>query len=157
MIVTNLSIQGSPVVRFRTGDAAQFISYEDNGCDRAWNALECGTIKRLDDMMKIRGNNIWPSAIDAAVFAHDVVAEYAGRVFTGRDGKTEIEIRLAFSESASQLSMDERKNVLAAVRSSIKDRTNVWMDLAEVPRSDLPEFSYKAKRWKDERQDGYKL
>lgn len=157
MIVTNLSIQGSPVIRFRTGDAAQFISHEDNGCDRSWNALECGTIKRLDDMMKIRGNNIWPSAIDAAVFAHDVVAEYAGRVFMGSDGKTEIEVRLAFSETAAQLSMEERKTALAAIRAAIKDKTNVWMDLVEVSRSELPEFSYKAKRWKDERHDGYKL
>ncbi len=157
MIVTNLSIQGSPVIRFRTGDAAVYIDHSDTNCDRAWNALECGTIKRLDDMMKIRGNNIWPSAIDAAVFAFDEVAEYAGRVFTSGDGKTEIEMRLALSESAAQRSEDERQNMLAAVRGAIKERTNVWMDIVEVPRGDLPEFSYKAKRWKDERQDGYKL
>lgn len=157
MVVTNLSIEGSPVVRFRTGDAAKFVSHEDNGCDRAWNALECGTIKRLDDMMKIRGNNIWPSAIDAAVFSYDEVAEYVGRVYTSDQGKTEIEVRLAFTEDSAGRSAEERQNMIAAVRAAIKERTSVWMDLVEVPRSALPEFAYKAKRWKDERQEGYKL
>jgi phenylacetate-CoA ligase len=157
LVVTNLSIEGSPVIRFRTGDAARFISHEDNGRDRAWNALECGTIKRLDDMMKIRGNNIWPSAIDAAVFAYDEVAEYTGRVYTGSGGKTEIEVRLAFIEDASPRSAEERANMISTVRAAIKERSNVWVDLVEVPRDKLPVFSYKAKRWKDERQDGYKL
>jgi phenylacetate-CoA ligase len=157
IVVTNLSIEGSPVIRFRTGDVARFISHEDNGCDRAWAALECGTIKRLDDMMKIRGNNIWPSAIDAAVFAYDEIAEYLGRVYTTSAGKTEIEVRLAFSEDASKRSAEERQNMLAAVRAAIKEKTNVWMELVEVPRDELPEFFYKAKRWTDERQDGYRL
>jgi len=71
MIVTNLSVEGSPVVRFRTGDAARFVAHGDTGSSWGWNAIECGTIiGRFDDMMKIRGNNVWPSAIDAAVFAH---------------------------------------------------------------------------------------
>ena len=157
IVVTNLSIEGSPVIRFRTGDAARFISHEDNGCDRAWSALECGNIKRLDDMMKIRGNNVWPSAIDAAVFAYDEVAEYAGRVYTSSGGKTEIKVRLALSEDALRRSDEERANMISAVRAAIKEKTNVWMELVEVTRDDLPEFSYKAKRWKDERQDGYKL
>ena len=36
-------------------------------------------IGRFDDMMKIRGNNVWPSAVDAAVFAHREIAEYVGK------------------------------------------------------------------------------
>ncbi len=61
-------------MRFRTGDAARFVPWQECG-GGAWNAIECGTIGRFDDMMKIRGNNIWPSMFDAAVFAHPEVGE----------------------------------------------------------------------------------
>jgi phenylacetate-CoA ligase len=158
MVITNLSIEGSPVVRFRTGDAARFVSHKDSGSAWGWNAIECGTIGRFDDMMKIRGNNVWPSAIDAAVFSHTEVAEYAGRVFTTDDGKTEIEVRLALSDTAAMtFSPEQRENLFQSVRTAIKERNNIWVKLIEVERGALPEFAYKARRWTDERQSGYRL
>ena len=158
MVVTNLSVEGSPVVRFRTGDAARFVAHGDTGSGWGWNAIECGTIGRFDDMMKIRGNNVWPSAIDAAVFAHADVAEYAGRVYTTADGKTEIEVRVALSEAAAmQFSPEQRNTLFQSVRGAIKARNNIWVTLIEVDRAELPEFAYKARRWKDERQAGYRL
>ncbi len=158
MVVTNLSVEGSPVVRFRTGDAARFVAHGDTGTGWGWNAIECGTIGRFDDMMKIRGNNVWPSAIDAAVFAHTDVADYAGRVYTTADGKTEIEVRLALADHAAMtFSPEQRRALFQSVRTSIKARNNIWVTLIEVQRADLPEFAYKARRWKDERQAGYRL
>jgi phenylacetate-CoA ligase len=158
VVVTNLSIEGSPVIRFRTGDAARFIAHRDSGSALAWNAIESGTVGRFDDMMKIRGNNVWPSMVDAAVFAHDEVAEYAGRVYTGPDGHTEIEVRVALAELAAlRYSPEDRKRLFGSVREAIKDRANIWVKLIEVDRSELPEFSYKARRWTDERQAGYRL
>jgi phenylacetate-CoA ligase len=158
MVVTNLSVEGSPVIRFRTGDAARFVAHSDTGSSWGWNAIECGTIGRFDDMMKIRGNNVWPSAIDAAVFAHTDVAEYAGRVFTTEDGKTEIEVRLALSDAAAMtFSPEQRQALFQSVRGAIKERNNIWVKLIEVERGALPEFAYKARRWTDERQSGYRL
>lgn len=155
MVVTNLSVEGSPTVRFRTGDAARFVPWQEAG-GGAWNAIECGTIGRFDDMMKIRGNNVWPSMIDAAVFAHPEVGEYKGRVYT-RDGKTEIEVRIAVADHHSGLCEEDRARLVQSVRAAIKERSNVWMDVCEVPRSEFQGFAYKARRWSDERQDGYRL
>jgi phenylacetate-CoA ligase len=155
MVVTNLSVEGSPTVRFRTGDAARFVPWQEAG-GGAWNAIECGTIGRFDDMMKIRGNNVWPSMIDAAVFAHPEVGEYKGRVYT-RDGKTEIEVRIAVADHHSGLCAEERTRLVSSVRAAIKERSNVWMDVCEVPRTEFQGFAYKARRWADERQDGYRL
>lgn len=155
MIVTNLSVEGSPVVRFRTGDAARLVPWQECG-GGAWNAIECGTIGRFDDMMKIRGNNVWPAMIDAAVFAHAEVGEYDGRLYT-RDARTEIEVRYAVAEHVGALGEDERARLTESIRRKIKERTNVWMDVVEVPRSEFKDFAYKARRWKDERQQGYRL
>lgn len=156
MVVTNLSVEGSPVVRFKTGDAARYVPWNEVGDGKAWSAIECGTIGRFDDMMKIRGNNVWPSQIDAAVFAIPEFGDYAGRVYT-RNGKTEIEVRLAFAEHLTDLSPEARAALIAKARAGIKERTNVWMDCEECPREALPKFDYKARRWKDERQSGYKF
>ncbi len=155
MVVTNLSVEGSPAVRFRTGDAARFVPWQECG-GGAWNAIECGTIGRFDDMMKIRGNNIWPSMFDAAVFAHPQVGEYKGRVYT-RDGKTEVEVKIAVAEHQSALSAEERARLVQSVRAAIKERSNMWVDVCEVPRAEFQGFAYKARRWSDERQDGYRL
>ncbi len=155
MVVTNLSVEGSPAVRFRTGDAARFVSWQECG-GGAWNAIECGTIGRFDDMMKIRGNNIWPSMFDAAVFAHPEVGEYKGRVYT-RDGKTEVEVKIAVAEHQTALCAEERERLVQSVRAAIKERSNMWVDVCEVPRAEFQGFAYKARRWSDERQDGYKL
>ncbi len=155
MVITNLSVEGSPVVRFRTGDAARFVSWRDAGEGPAWHAIECGTIGRFDDMMKIRGNNVWPSAIDAAVFSHPEIADYAGRLYT-EGGRTEVEIRIAFTDAAGALDPAAREALLQSVRTAVKDRTNVAMTVAAVPRAALPEFAYKARRWTDERQQGYR-
>jgi phenylacetate-CoA ligase len=157
LVVTNLSIEGSPVIRFRTGDAARFIAHQDTGSGRAWNAIECGTIGRFDDMLKIRGNNVWPSAVDAAVFSFGEVAEYAGRVYTSQDGKTEIEVRVALTQATAQRDDAGSMRLIDAIRTTIKERTNVWMTVVTCARTELPEFNYKARRWKDERQEGYRL
>jgi phenylacetate-CoA ligase len=156
LVVTNLSIEGSPVIRFRTGDAARFIACGDTGFGRPWHAIECGTIGRFDDMMKIRGNNVWPSAVDAVIFAGRDIAEYVGRVYTSEEGKTEVEVRVAFADHVPA-DPAVRQRLLDQVRAAIKDKTNVWMTVVAVQRSELPEFTYKARRWKDERQQGYRL
>ncbi len=156
LVATNLSVEGSPVIRFRTGDAARYVSWKDAAGGTCWNAIEAGSIGRFDDMMKIRGNNVWPTAVDAAVFAHDQVFDYAGRVYT-EGGKTEIEVRLAFADHCADMPDEGRAEVIASVREAIKGRTNVWMQVVECRRADLPEFAYKARRWKDERQQGYRL
>ena len=157
LVVTNLSIEGSPVVRFRSGDAARFVDYKEAGGGMAWQAIESGTIGRYDDMMKIRGNNVWPSSVDGCVFAHPEIVEYIGRVYTTNDGKTEVEVRVAFTDHPAPCAEADRNRIIGALKQAIKQRTNVNMAVVEVARADLPEFTYKARRWKDERQQGYQL
>ena len=105
-------------------------------------------------MMKVRGNNIWPLTIDTIVFAEASVAEYVGRVFVDDEGRTEVEIRLALRDAGS-ISDPDRAALLSRLRETIKTRTNVQMRLVEVPLSELPVFTYKARRWTDERRAGY--
>lgn len=154
IILTNLDIEGSPVIRFSTRDRARWFPASACGCGRPWHCIEAGSIGRYDDMMKVRGNNIWPLTIDTIVFAEASVAEYVGRVFVDVEGRTEVEIRLALRDAGS-ISDPDRAALLSRLRETIKTRTNVQMRLVEVPLSELPVFTYKARRWTDERRAGY--
>lgn len=152
IVLTNLSVQGSPVIRFATGDKARFLGEQACGCGRAWICIEAGSIARYDDMIKIRGNNMWPATVDAVMFSHAEVAEYAGRVFVDEKGRTEVELCFAVKPGAAGGAPQDLTRVLT---SEIKERTNVHMNLKLVPREALPTFEYKARRWTDERKAGY--
>jgi phenylacetate-CoA ligase len=155
IVLTNLDIEASPVVRFRTGDKGRYIPASGCRCGRHWAGIEASSITRLDDMMKIRGNNVWPSAIDAVLFRHPSVWEYAGRVFTSDDGKTGVEVRLALRDGSPEVDGDARP-LLTMLANEIKAATNVNMALRVVPRSDLPTYDYKSRRWADERAAGFR-
>lgn len=155
IVLTNLDIEGSPVIRFRTGDKGRLMPHDACGCGRPWLGLEAGTIGRLDDMMKIRGNNMWPAAVDQVVFAHKDVWEYAGHVYTSADGRTQVDLKIALKPDAG-LSESDTARLFKTLQGEIKAATNVSMELKAVDRSELPNYDYKSRRWKDERSAGFK-
>jgi phenylacetate-CoA ligase len=154
IILTNLDVQASPVVRFSTRDRVRWHQSSHCSCGLPWHTIEAGTIGRYDDMIKVRGNNIWPITFDQIIFANGQVAEYSGRVYVDARDKTEVEILLAFKPGAC--SSLEARDLIGRIGDRIKERTNVAVLIREVLASDLPEHSYKARRWRDERQQGYR-
>lgn len=154
IVLTNLDIEGSPVIRFATRDKARWYPADYCGAGLPWGGVEAGSIGRYDDMMKVRGNNIWPLAVDTVVFAAPEVAEYVGRVYVDGEGRTEVELRLALKPGACDEAA--RPALFETLRATLKARTNVWMQIREVPLAELPQFTYKARRWSDERKSGYR-
>ena len=62
LVITNLGRLGSPVIRYRTGDLVQ-ANRQPCPCGRAFILLEGGVLGRIDDMIVIRGINVFPSAL----------------------------------------------------------------------------------------------
>ena len=155
IILTNLDMAASPCMRFSTRDRARWFPHDACSCGRPWHCIEAGSVGRYDDMMKIRGNNVWPITVDTAVFAHPEVAEYTGRVYVDDLGRTEVLVRLAFKSNFVRAPVEVRAALLQRITADIKAQTNVTMTVVEVDRDELPTFEYKARRWKDERRSGY--
>src|SRR5688572_4475930 len=79
LIVTNLGRVASPNIRYRTGD----IVIRRAGpcpCGRTWARLDGGILSRADDMVNIRGNNVYPSAIESVVRRFPEIAEFRSTV-----------------------------------------------------------------------------
>src|SRR3989442_5064172 len=75
LILTNLGREGSPVIRYRTGDRVRLVDARC-ACGRTFARLAGGILGRVDDMLVIRGMNVFPSAIEDVVRRFDCVDEF---------------------------------------------------------------------------------
>ena len=83
-VYTHLERTSQPMIRLASGDLTHWVD-EPNPCGRTYPRLPNGIYGRIDDMFTIRGENIYPSAIDSVL---NEIAGYGGehRVIISRDG-----------------------------------------------------------------------
>lgn len=82
-VYTHLERISQPMIRLVSGDLTQWV-LEPNPCGRTYPRLPHGIFGRIDDMFTIRGENVYPSEIDAALNA---LPNYGGehRIIITRD------------------------------------------------------------------------
>ncbi len=148
-VITMLVREASPVIRFRTRDRVRLLPSEACPCGRQTIALEAGTIGRLDDMLKVKGMNIWPSAMDSVIFASGEIREYVAHVSLDDRGYERVQVRLA---THAELAPGRRAALCESMATRLHAVTNVTMQVVFVEDGGtLPHFEYKAKRWIDTR------
>lgn len=152
LVATSLFREAFPIFRFRTGDRVRRMASPCR-CGRPMLSIEAGTVARYDDMMKIRGQNLWPDAVDKLVFAHDAVEEYAGLVFIDPQGRETARLSVEFRPSCDW-SAEQRKRHLSKLADEIQAKLNVRLAIEEVPYLSVPRFEFKTRRWTDERRAG---
>ena len=143
LVLTTLGRAGAPVIRYRTGDLVRPQWPTDaetaaGGC--AWVRLDGGILGRVDDMLVIRGVNIFPGAIYDIVRGFPEVVEYRVLV-RRRDSLDELAV-----EIEDRLAAPER------VAREFLVRLGLRVDVRAVPPGSLPRFEGKARRIVDERR-----
>lgn len=93
LVITPFGADASPLIRYATGDRVRWMAPRACPCGRPLAGIAAGEVERYDDMMKIRGVNVWPASFDEAVFAVEAVSDYRGRVWLDDDGSERVEIR----------------------------------------------------------------
>jgi len=151
-VVTTFSREAMPLIRFRSNDRVRFLPPRLCNCGRESAVWEVGTISRYDDMIKIKATNVWPQALDEAVFSFGEIEEYNGRVFIAENGLEVATVSVEFKKMA--LDDKTKATILKKLSDKIKEVTQVTMRVEEVPHGTLPRFEYKARRWTDERVEG---
>jgi len=139
LIITNLGRIGYPVIRYRSGDLV-VLNQQKCTCGRSYARFEGGVLGRADDMVVVRGINVFPSAVENLVRQCESVEEFRITVTTEREmGNLAIELELnknANPESA-------RKTVDQAIQNELSLRPEITL----VPSGSLPRFEMKAKRF----------
>lgn len=147
VVVTSLNRRHNPLLRYASGDRARRMHRDKCSCGRAFDGIESGTVARFDDMMKVRGINVWPEVIDGVVLAQDHVEEYQGSVNPLPDGREEILIEV---ELNSRLAETDRIALVARLSQKVKETIGLKVELKEAAER-LPRYDFKARRWQDNR------
>ena len=138
LVLTTLGRHGSPLIRYRTGDLVT-AAEPPCACGRLDLALRGGIHGRVDDMVVVRGVNVYPSAVEEIVRSAGGVAEY--RV-TIRHNESLIEMSVEVEpETGGDSALAKR--LAKAFQESLSLRVPVTL----VEPGTLPRFELKAKRW----------
>lgn len=140
LVVTNLGRVASPVVRYRTGDVVVRTS-EPCPCGRTWTRLEGGILARSDDMINIRGVNVYPSAIEAVVRGFPDIVEF--RSTASRTGA----LRTLSIEIESAPDVRDWPVLTTRVSQRLREALGLTIPVRAVEAGTLPRFELKARRF----------
>jgi phenylacetate-CoA ligase len=138
LILTNLGRWGNPAIRYRTGDLVRHGGYSCS-CGRSFLLLPGGVLSRVDDMLIIRGVNVYPSALANILHRFPEVSEY--RVIVTSEGPMdEIALQVECPPALQPVIADEVHIAL-----------NLRVPVETVAPGTLPRFELKARRVEDRR------
>jgi phenylacetate-CoA ligase len=140
LVLTNLGRIGSPLLRYRTGDVVQTATSSPCECGSYEMAFEGGILGRTDDMLVVRGVNVYPSAVEQIVRSCGDVAEYRVEIHTDR-ALPELKIQVEPAPDSNEVGLADR------LETSIRTAFNLRVSVSIVPAGNLPRFEMKAKRW----------
>jgi phenylacetate-CoA ligase len=137
LILTTLRRPGSPLLRYRTGDIVSAEHRSPCACGSHELALLGGILGRKDDMVVIRGVNIFPSAIEEIVRSVANIQEYQVELYSRHD-MAEMRVRIeSHGGEATRLELEKRFQRALFLRIPV---------LLADPNS-LPRYEMKASRW----------
>jgi phenylacetate-CoA ligase len=144
LVITNLGRPGFPVIRYRTGDLVR-MNLAPCACGRAFARFDGGLLGRSDDMVTIRGVNVYPTAIENVIRQFGSVDEFQVTVTTVHEMQhLEVQIEVVSGNDAEHV----RTHVEQAIYRALSLRPTVRV----AKPGTLAHFEMKASRFR--RLDG---
>lgn len=138
LVITNLGRFGCPVIRYRTGDVVK-PKWNADGENR-FVLLAGGVLGRTDDMLVVRGVNVFPSSIDHILRSFPEVVEYRATVYRVSEmDRLRIEVE-------DRLEQPER------IAREVKMLLGLRVEVESIPLGTLPRFEGKGRRFIDQRE-----
>ncbi len=148
IVLTTLTKEGMPLLRYRTRDIAKI--YDQEVCDCGRTHVKHTTIKgRSDDMIIIRGTNIYPGQIESALMKNQ---EVGGNWRMVLDTKNDVDMLTVEVESKNQLSQVESMDLEESLKNDIKSVIVFTPRVTVLPPNGIPQEGLKAKRVIDNRK-----
>jgi phenylacetate-CoA ligase len=129
LVLTTLKRVGSPLIRYRTGDLVEARRVD------GLLLLHGGILGRVDDMVVVRGVNVYPTALDSLIRSSASVGEY----------RVTVDRRSHLAELSVEIESEASEAVVVARR--IQDSLALRVPVTAVAPGVLPRFELKARRW----------
>jgi phenylacetate-CoA ligase len=140
LVITNLGRSASPVIRYRTGDMV-IKRFDPCPCGRTLVRLEGGILGRADDMISVRGVNVFPAAMESVVRSFPEIVEFRTTVSSARAMRT-LSIEIEPAADVSDVSA-----VASRLSGKLREALGLTIPVRAVPPGTLPRFEMKARRF----------
>ncbi len=141
LVLTNLGRTGSPLLRYRTGDIVERGPEGRCVCGTLDLALPGGILSRTDDMVVVRGVNVYPAAIDNILRSVDGIVEYRVEVHSEHSLR---ELRIVVEP---EMGVRDLHGLEHRVHTALNAALGLRIAVASAAPGELPRFELKAKRW----------
>ncbi|HLJ11809.1 MAG TPA: AMP-binding protein, partial [Planctomycetaceae bacterium] len=140
LVITNLGRLGSPLIRYRTGDRVRADAAQPRG---RLLFLRQGILGRTDEMLTVRGNNVYPSALEDVIRQFGGVAEFRIELSTVK-AMQHLKIEI---EPAASLPASEARALVMKIGETIKSHWHFQAEVVAVAAGSLPRFEMKGRRF----------
>jgi phenylacetate-CoA ligase len=150
-VYTHLERTSQPMIRLVSGDLTLWTN-DPNPCGRTYPRLPDGIFGRIDDMFTIRGENVYPSEIDAAL---NQVPGYGGEhriVITRAAAMDELMLRVEASPETEATGSEAVRVFKETVAKRIHTMLGLRAGVEIVPSGSIPRTDFKARRVVDDRE-----
>jgi phenylacetate-CoA ligase len=147
-VYTHLERTSQPMIRLVSGDLARWTD-EPCPCGRTYPRLPDGLYGRIDDMFIVRGENIYPGAIEDTLRAIDGFGGEFRVIISRREAMDELLIRA--EHAATHAAADAQQRLRATMEERLRARLGVRPVIELVPAGEIPRAEFKARRVIDDR------
>ncbi len=144
LVITTLSKEALPVLRYRTKDITA-ITYEKCECGRTHARMK-KTTGRSDDMLKIRGVNVFPSQIESVLMTIPQIAPHYQIVVTREGSSDRLEVKCELVDGSVLESFNALNELQSTIRHNLKTVLGLDTKVSLVEPKSLERFEGKAKR-----------
>ncbi len=150
LVITTLTKEAFPAIRFRTRDLTRLIT-EPCPCGRTSKRMS-RVLGRTDDMLIIKGVNVFPSQIEAILFEIEGTEPHYQIVVERKGALDEVTVMVEVSESIFFDQMKRQREMVDLIKKRLASDLNVSVIVKLVERKSLERFEGKAQRVVDKRR-----
>jgi phenylacetate-CoA ligase len=149
LVLTTLSKEAFPMIRYRTGDLTRILSGECP-CGRTGRRMS-RVLGRSDDMLIIKGVNVFPSQVETVLFEIEGTEPHYQIVVDRKGAMDEATVLVEVAESIFFDQMRRQKEMVERIQKRLAQELGVTFQVKLVERKTLERFEGKAKRVVDKR------
>lgn len=149
MIITSFDRLAKPAIRFDTNDVIQWADYECP-CGRTFRLIDGGIIGRADDITKVKGVLLAPTAIEEVVRGIPELGDEFEVTISKKGNVDDILLKVEIRPGKE----GEEESILSHLRDQLRVKTNLGYRIESHPYGSLPRYEVKARRYKDMRKKG---
>jgi phenylacetate-CoA ligase len=151
LVITPLTKEGIPLLRYRTKDITR-LNFEPCACGRTFARME-KVSGRSDDMLKIRGVNVFPSQIESVIAAIKGVAPHYELILTRKNYTDYLEVRVELADASLLEHYGELENLRNTIVSKLQTVLGIKAKVTLAAPSSIRRYEGKAKRIIDKRNE----